>query len=383
MTLFDSGKERINSPVVSAYRFLELDSMRGLAALIVVVHHFKNIFYKQAYISGLPWFFLHPFVAGHESVMLFFLLSGFVLALPRINGKAQSYSVFIRRRILRIYGPYVGALALAIAGCSIWHSQFGTIVWPNPVSWLSALKSVLFLGNYDYSRYNMAFWSLVYEMRISIIFPVLFILTMKLSKTFLFFLLAILTGIGAQPHSWLARNFGLQTTVTLEYAAIFMLGIVLARNIGRLTGWYKNLKTWQRVGMLVVSLLVYNESYRLVSTPFWHLGDMPITIGVIGLIIVGLGSNRVSSLLKKPPLRFLGRISYSLYLIHGTVLFTLYSLLHNKISPLIFFAIYLPAAMMIFWLFYVTVEEPFMKMSQAVKEQPGSLLAPIPIEVSL
>ena len=170
--------------------------MRGLAALVVVIHHIKLIFYKRTCTAGLPWFLLHPLVADHQSVMFFFLLGGFVLTLPMIRDKKQSYSVFIQKRFLRIYGPYFAALALAVAGCSMWHGQFGTRVWAQPVSWPSVLNSVLFLGNYDYARFNIAFWSLVYEMRISIIFPLLYVLTLRLSNAFLGVLIATLVAEG-------------------------------------------------------------------------------------------------------------------------------------------------------------------------------------------
>ena len=48
--------------------------------------------------------------------MLFFLLSGFVLSVPYLRGKGQAYPVYLIRRILRIYAPYLAALALAVAG---------------------------------------------------------------------------------------------------------------------------------------------------------------------------------------------------------------------------------------------------------------------------
>src|SRR5947209_5678086 len=63
-------------------RYIELDSLRGLAALTVVVGHFIGVYQNS------PWFAVwnaSPFRfigAGHEAVVLFFLLSGFVLAVP-------------------------------------------------------------------------------------------------------------------------------------------------------------------------------------------------------------------------------------------------------------------------------------------------------------
>ena len=44
---------------------------------------------------------------GPEAVILFFVLSGFVLSLPAVNGRPQTYPTFITRRIFRIYVPYL------------------------------------------------------------------------------------------------------------------------------------------------------------------------------------------------------------------------------------------------------------------------------------
>ena len=47
-------------------RFPELDSLRGLAAVVVVLHHFKLMFYRDALTTGLPSLIAYPFTAGHD-----------------------------------------------------------------------------------------------------------------------------------------------------------------------------------------------------------------------------------------------------------------------------------------------------------------------------
>jgi len=100
-------------------RFTELDSLRGLAALTVVFCHFVT-----AYLNGPPFAFLNKFpvrvlLDGHEAVMLFFLLSGFVLSLP-YRQRGVEYGSFLVRRVCRIYLPYLGALLIAVLG-DWWH----------------------------------------------------------------------------------------------------------------------------------------------------------------------------------------------------------------------------------------------------------------------
>jgi peptidoglycan/LPS O-acetylase OafA/YrhL len=79
-------------------RFVELDALRGVAACTVVLHHLA-----QAYSFESPWY-LRPLVAGHEAVILFFTLSGFVLSLPFWNrGSNGPYGQYLIRRFFRIY----------------------------------------------------------------------------------------------------------------------------------------------------------------------------------------------------------------------------------------------------------------------------------------
>src|SRR5438105_12280270 len=97
----------------SGQRFRELDSLRGLAALIVVFHHFFWMwFYHQTERTDPAFLLFYPLIAGHESVILFFLLSGFVLSVPYLRGRSQPYGTFLLRRVLRIYCPYFFALVL-------------------------------------------------------------------------------------------------------------------------------------------------------------------------------------------------------------------------------------------------------------------------------
>jgi peptidoglycan/LPS O-acetylase OafA/YrhL len=359
-------------------RFHELDSMRGLAAIIVLFHHFIHMFYPALLTgTGLVSVLIYPLIGGHESVMFFFLLSGFVLSLPFLRGKSQSYSVFVRRRILRIYGPYLGALVLAVAGCALWHNRLGTAgwaagTWSAPVSAGTVIQHVLFLGDYGYNRYNTAFWSLVYEMRISIIFPLLFAVADKLRTKYALLAITACTvlGVHAGEHKLL---------VTFEYIGIFLAGILLAKNLDVLNRWYRQLVTVQRASLAFAAFLLYNCGHRIAGIgPLWHFGDMPVVAGAAGFIVIGLNSISAHHALNSLIPAFLGRISYSLYLMHGTVLFAMAAMLKDKVSHPVFFLLYLPTAILLSWGFYLAVEKPFMVISRKVGRRPAlSIVEPV------
>src|SRR5260370_27650821 len=87
-------------------RFYGLDSLRGVAALTFVFHHFSRICSPSVvhFIDRTP---LRLLAAGHQAVSLFFLLSGFVLTLPYKKNGRLNYGPFLLKRICRIYLPYL------------------------------------------------------------------------------------------------------------------------------------------------------------------------------------------------------------------------------------------------------------------------------------
>src|SRR5947209_3137330 len=100
-----------------AGRLKELDSVRGLAAATVVLSHTtivlpiiaKPTFGRPGgeWVNALKYSPVHVFFAGYEAVIMFFILSGFVLSLPFHHGAGPSYREFLIKRIHRIYVPYI------------------------------------------------------------------------------------------------------------------------------------------------------------------------------------------------------------------------------------------------------------------------------------
>lgn len=164
-------KSRAGQILLPCGRFQQLDSLRGLAAVLVIINHYLLMSHSphEAIVHFSP----------HGSVPLFFLLSGLVLAVPYLQGKQETYAKFLVRRFLRIYCPYLYGLMLSVAGAALFHHALGwgawaDQTWSHPVSGDLVLSHVLLVGNYECAQFNTAFWSLVQEMRISLCFPFLF-----------------------------------------------------------------------------------------------------------------------------------------------------------------------------------------------------------------
>ena len=355
-------------------RLRELDSLRGLAAITVVFHHFSRICSPQI-IHVLDRTPLRLLVAGHQAVILFFLLSGFVLTLPYKKDDCLNYDHFLLKRMCRIYLPYLGALALAIfcdlhfSGHGLSNNYWINRTWSGPVTTRVVLQHILFLGNYDWSQFNTAFWSLVYEMRISLVFPFIALAVLRLRSRWLllcaaalslsFFPLAMLLSSTLHLSS---RAAAINTTLTLHYAAFFLIGSLLAKHLDGINRRYAQLSSLQATGIALVSLALYafagaSSIVQRFSIPA-DLYDWGAVAGAAMLIVFAMNSRPFHRFLTTPAIHHLGQISYSLYLIHGTILFVLIHTLLGHVPMSRLFLIYLFATLLVSEIFYRLVERP-------------------------
>jgi peptidoglycan/LPS O-acetylase OafA/YrhL len=140
---------------------VRLEALRGFAAFYVVLHH------------SLPHHFvllgvdLGPLVRfGHEAVMLFFLISGFVINYSFRRSRDPSFRGYFVRRFARIYFPLPFVFALGYFSDSV---KAGAPVDPN---WLELVGNLLMLQNYEAwdqgqivapYMHDVPLWSLSYE----------------------------------------------------------------------------------------------------------------------------------------------------------------------------------------------------------------------------
>jgi peptidoglycan/LPS O-acetylase OafA/YrhL len=320
--------------------------LRGIAAATVVLGHLLKSApafddHSEAF-WALKYTPLHIFWAGHQAVIFFFVLSGFVLALP-FYSRVVSYRAFVIRRVFRICIPYWAAVVLAAIACHQFsrHGVPGLSTWFN--SWwndrLSAellLGHLLLIGSFRNNVLDPVLWSLVHEMRISLAFPLLmaFLLRNRWHTTLL---AAAGLGVIGLAISHFSHRLGGDNDfgATFGYVLMFAVGALLCRHRVEIIGWFQQQAPLWRRGWMLLALLAYTYPFWfLPSAPFLHLGlvdDYVTTAGVALFIVLALGSRSSGRALQVPPLPWLGRVSYSLYLLHAIVLLTLLSLLFGAI----------------------------------------------------
>jgi peptidoglycan/LPS O-acetylase OafA/YrhL len=358
---------------------VELDSLRGLAAMSVLLLHFLEGWLQTSPPHYVYYFLYIPLLtSGNAAVMMFFVLSGFVLTLPQMAPKPASYPAYAVRRICRIYLPYLAALALALLGCWRFHGLqlYGDrfrITWREAPSISGIVQHIAFLGRYDVYAYNTPIWSLVHEMRISLIFPLLCLVSLRMRAW-----MAFLVALSLQAAARLMDRFSGPYTgggypgvpsifwsLTVSFCGIFIVGSILARYRTQIVASLTRLPSWILAVALVVSIGLYQYNAALHIPRF--LRDFVAGLGAAYFIMLALvPGGGLSRFLRLKPLRWLGKVSYSLYLVHMPILMTLAILLYKKAPPgpmlVPFVAISLFAAA----IFHRWVEVPSMRLGRVL-----------------
>jgi len=347
----------------------ELDVLRGVAILAVLFYH--GLYWSGATSSNhLATLFIKATVVGWLGVNLFFVLSGFLITgiLLDTKGSPSFYRKFYFRRALRILPAYLALVGLlTLVGWTTLHS--GTLM----LLFLANTSAAIQVGGYG------PLWSLSVEEQFYLIWPAFVgrvsIRVLTIVSIALCFVEPLLRWLDAACHLPLGNVRG-TTYLIADNLALGALAAIFARSR------YGTLRNGIRLGLglCLAGLVIFMAGY-----PFGILhrasiiGDtfqtVPWNLFFTGILLLSLGlrSPLVSSLWAAP-LRFLGYISYGLYLIHYLI-FEKYdtyvlrlsnlSLRHLLEGSFTRFFLVGGLSILIAWLSRVFYEERFLQMGRA------------------
>ena len=364
------------------HRFRSLDALRGLAALVVVVHHVM-LSLPDGIRGQLGFIEVASGMGGRFAVMLFFVLSGFVLALPYFAGTSLPYGRYIVRRFCRLYLPF--AFAVLIAALLCW--LLGGPVLPIASSWLNGPWSRPLTAGVVMSHLLMEgigqpqsidldgpIWSLIIEMRVSLIFPllVLYIRRFGLAGVAVALVVAF---VCAKSQAALGDNSpfvgeSLAGTLLLtgRYIVMFLLGVMLAARLDRIRETF--LRGSPKLHAMIFSVMVCVVCVWMVlaytKAVQAHLGYVDVFWGVftLYLIVACVAFPKVAAMLSGRVCLWLGDISYSLYLIHLPVLMSMLYLLYGHVSLIWIIALSFPAMLIAGHFMHYLIERPSMKLGR-------------------
>lgn len=298
----------------SRKRLDSIESLRGVAALLIVFYHLIEL-------AQLP---LPPglhIVRSHfgMGVPLFYTLSGFVLAWGYADrlalGKTEIVNFYVRR-FFRI-APLFYAVLLGWRG-------LGYLLWSWSDSSQSFFLNLTFLFGLvpgEHESLVMAGWSIGVEMLFYVIFPVLIVLLSSVRSTLIGFVIACVLS-AAVHNSLTAAGMGsyaymnLLTQLPFFVAGIMCYRVWCARDFEQGKGglWL------MAFVMLLVALMVKDQGlYSMLHDLQFGALHRNMWSVIFGLLIY---ASCMSSLpwLRRGPLRWFGRMSFSAYLLHPLVL---------------------------------------------------------------
>ncbi|MGL5682177.1 MAG: acyltransferase family protein [Marinifilaceae bacterium] len=314
--------------------YLILDGLRGVAALMVIWYH---IFEGYA-TSPMDQVFNH----GYLAVDFFFLLSGFVIAYAYDDRwKTMSKGEFFKRRLIRlqpmvILGAVLGVITFCIQGGEQWDGtkiafsamMFSTLLTMFLIPALPG-SAVEVRGNGEMFPLNGPTWSLFFEY----IGNILYALFLRRLSTKLLAGIAVLAGGGLITYAslnlsgygnlgvgWTLAGYGLLGGL-LRFIFSFTVGLLIARN-------FKSAKIKNAFAICTLSIIT------LLSIPFiggsdnmWLNGlyDCVCIIALFPVLLYIGASGSVDSPRATKVYKFLGDISYPLYVVHYPFMYLFYS----------------------------------------------------------
>jgi peptidoglycan/LPS O-acetylase OafA/YrhL len=311
-----------------------LASLRGIAATVVIIFHALLIFQIDSFdnphrtplnLDG-GWLtathFLLALFNGRAVVVLFFVLSGTVLAvsLARVGNLTwRPITAYYIRRALRLL-PILCAVTLLSA--LMHHVYFDQRPLDNVTSWMNSFYKAdpdwvdISMNVMGWSNsLNSPAWTIRIEIAASVVFPLLYFITTRDRVT------VILGG-------FVLVGFMFAPGLSLKHTETFLLSFYLGALIPRLSPHfdyaYNRVGVVGRVMMALLTFTIMAGAERVHSPTSFHDPGSVLIVTLCSVALVAfVYSGGHTVLLKSRTLLFLGKISYSLYLIHFLVLFML------------------------------------------------------------
>ena len=347
-------------------RISQLDGLRGVAAFVVVVHHSLLVAPElaRAYgvgrsdLTGWSWWLthtpLHLLWDGPAAVFLFFVLSGFVLTLPFLGSRAPRWRDYYPRRLARLYLPVWGAVAFAVILVLLVPrvSRPAQSWWVNlhafHLGWSAiATDAALVFGN---TALNTPLWSLQWEVIFSLLLPLYLLVAVWLRRWWWLLLGLIFLTVQLRANAY------------AFYLPMFGIGAVMAVRrdvLDPIAGW---LPRWAWPGLMLVSLLLINAKWYPVRIP----GETLLTLaGVALMVFIFFGWGAMKRLGDARVVQWLGKRSFSLYLVHEPIVVSV-AMATATTNPLLVLAISAPVSLLVAAAFYRVVEYPAHLLSKKI-----------------
>lgn len=325
----------------------EIDTFRLLAIVMVIVFHLLNtVRDTQGTWENLT-----------RGVPLFFVISGFMLALPfaahHLKGASKvSLRAYFLRRITRLEPPYVVALLICSAGMVVKHQHLDYIG-------RHLLASLLYVHTLTYgipSTIDHVAWSLEVEAQFYLLAPLLcmvFIIRNTLARRAVI-LTAMVAAIALQPLA--GSTYALRRSFPV-FSVFFIAGLLLA-DLYLIHGLPKRRVAWDAVAVMLLAVVLWAPS---------SLWNWMMPFGIPVLYWSTFGGKYIGRVFRSGMLSAFGGMCYSWYLLHEPVIAIMERIFKSRFLMTVSSVCIIP---IICTAFFLLVEKPCMD-----PEWPSKLIA--------
>lgn len=385
---------RVTGIKEKANRFMELEGLRVIAAVMVVLYHFFECFYAIAIygvghdkapaiqhmrfednLYGSP---LGAIFSGTFAVSIFFVLSGFVLSIAFFKTRKTEV---IKKTAIKRY-PRLMLPALASVLLSVLLIKFG-FSYASQASSISQAHWLLGMWNLDLSflgAIKEGVWGVFIEAKNSNYNPVLWTMCIEFVGSLIVFGVALL--FGDSKRRWFVYGI-LIAIFSLFYIwfAAFIIGMMFADLYARGSIVHSNRKKWVSISLILLGVFIggypyataHETLYQFITIPGIDLPYRKIytIVGSTLLLYAILTTPFVANFLKRKKVSMLGKYTFSLYLTHMAVFYTFTSALFVFLSHYmgynwsagIAFVASIPVIVGLTWLFERYVDAPSVRFA--------------------
>ncbi len=368
-------------------RLTGLDGLRGVAALAVVVSHILGTtpaFIDPASGSVAWWLSYTPISLlwnGKEAVIVFFVLSGFVLSRPFLGSTTPSWRAYYPRRLIRLYLPMWGALGFTavLTFLVARHGMAGSGLWTNGhVNRTAGYVGQDALLPHIGDTFDGPLWSLRWEVLFSLGLPIYVVLGRSFRASALTRGLVVLGVLVLGIVDIKTNSIGLRNAVL--YLPMFGVGVLMAvyeaplLQAGR---FVVDRSKWLLAAVIALAVILADSSVEVYALRSHYPGAVTTlchgasVVGAAMLIWLVLSWPPFERALDRRSTQWVGKRSFSLYLTHEPVLVALALLLGGHPNVGVMLIVGIPASLLVAAGFYLAVERPSHRFANAVGRRIG------------
>lgn len=336
---------------MNAERFYEIDLLRFVSALMVVIFHYTFVGYMLGYAPEPRTDELGIYTRYfYQGINFFFVISGFVILLSARDGKPREFFI---SRALRLYPAYwCGVLLTSVAIITFQQTQF-------QLGWSQFLVNLTLLqGGFGVAPLESAYWTLWVELKFYALILVMVWLKLLRFLPWLCALVLVISIVGL--NTSYAQSLDPFVSGFPHWWGYFACGCIFYLIKTRGFCWQYGLLLSLGIIFCVRQPQVFSEMMKGwygVEFNAWVL----VICNLVFLALMSVIALRKTGLLRSRYFYYAGVLTYPLYLLHQNIGYMLFNALHQSISGYWLIALTILFFLIAAWLVHILVEKPMQK----------------------